>query len=558
MVIDLSTLEGWLHAREDERLEFKAARDSYSPDKLTKYLVALANEGGGHLVLGVTDQRPRQVCGTGAYREFAGKQKELTDLLRLRVTVTELDHPQGRVLVWSVPSHHRGVPLKHDGVYWTRSGESLVAMTEDRLRELLAGHTHGWDFSAEFCEGATLADLDPRYIARFRELWAQNVRRKTRDAAEAERRAGEILRKSDEDVLADNSLVEPEGVTYAALVLVGRDRAMTRHLPQAEVIFEYRGDRASIHAPVRENYRWGFLGYFDDLWDEINRHNDPVQLPAGMLRHTVFPFNEAVVREGILNAVAHRDYRSPDSVFIRQWPHELEIESPGGFPPGVTAENILGMRRWRNRRIAEALERCGLVERSGQGYDLMLRESLREAKPRPSYEGTDEHHVVLHLRGAVEQPIFLGVMDAIGQERLKTFDVHDFLVLDEVFRSGRTRADKARVDRLVRLGVLERIGRGKLILARRFYEAAGKAGAYTRTKGLDRPQQKELLVQHLRESGDAGAVAGELSEILPQLSRAQLQRLLRELRDEGRVHSRGVTRQGRWYLGPEPAVLEKQ
>ena len=552
MVIDLSTLEGWLTAREDERLEFKAARDSYSPDKLTKYMVALANEGGGHLVLGVTDRRPRQVCGSQAYSEYADRQKELTTLLRLRVTVTELHHPGGRVLVWSVPSHHRGVPIKYQDVYWARSGESLGSMTEERVRELLGGYSHVWDFSAEICQGATLADLDPAYMLRFRQLWALRATRNMQDRAEAERRSREILDKTDEQALADSSLLEPEGVTYAALILMGRERSLTRYLPQAEVIFEYRADRASIGNQVRENHRRGFLGYFDTLWDEINQRNDPFELPAGMLRLTAFPFNEAVVREGVLNAVAHRDYRSQDSAFVRQWPFELEIESPGGFPEGVTAENILGQRRWRNRRVAEALERCGLVERSGQGYDLMLRESLREAKPRPSYEGTDDQRVLLHLRGAVENPTFLGVMDAIGNERLKTFDVYDFLILDEVFQAGRTSADRKRVDRLAGMGIIERVGRGKLMLARRFYTAAGKTGAYTRRKGLARPQQKELLVQHLQESQPRGAAAGELSEVLPSLTRFQILSLLKELRREKRIYLQGERRSARWFTGPDP------
>ena len=44
----------------------------------------------------------------------------------------------------------------------------------------------------------------------------------------------------------------------------------------------------------------------------------------------------------MLNAVAHRDYRSQDSAFVRQWPFELEIENPGGFPEGVTAEIFWG------------------------------------------------------------------------------------------------------------------------------------------------------------------------------------------------------------------------
>ena len=548
-MVDLSTLEGWLTAREDERLEFKAARDSYSPDKLTRYMVALANEGGGHLVLGVTDTLPRAVCGTQAYRDYQRKQNELTWLLRLRVEVTELAHPDGRVLIWFVPGHHRGVPLRHEGVYWTRSGESLVPMTEDRLRALL--EEPELDFSATICPGATLASLEPAHIDRFRQLWAERDRRRNSNVARGEAAAQRILTMADAEMLEAASLTEDGSVTYAALVLVGREQALVRHLAQAELIYEFRREEGGVKAQARENYRQGFLGYFDDLWAEINSRNDRLELPAGMLRRPVFAFNEEVVREGLLNAVAHRDYRSQESVFVRQWPHRLDIASPGGFLPGVTPQNILQQHKWRNRRIAEALERCGLVERSGQGADIMFTESVPEAKPLPSFEDSDDQRVVLRLRGVVENPEFLMVMDAISNERLELFDVRDFLVLDEVMRRGRVRRDlQDRIERLVRAGALERTGRGRLMLAQRFYTASGKPGAYTRTKGLARPQQKELVVQHLRESGAAGAGFGDFSEMLPGLTRGQLQTLLKELRKERRIHLVGERRFARWHTGP--------
>ena len=76
----------------------------------------------------------------------------------------------------------------------------------------------------------------------------------------------------------------------------------------------------------------------------------------------------------LLNAVSHRDYRHPGSVFVRQFPRHIEIVSPGGFPPGITPENILDHQFPRNRRIAETFARCGLVERSGQGADRIVEE----------------------------------------------------------------------------------------------------------------------------------------------------------------------------------------
>lgn len=551
MAVDLERLDLWLNKAEDERLEFKEARRQFDFDDLSKYMVALANEGGGHLVMGVTDKRPRKVVGTAAFNDYRNRQQQLTQNLQLRVQATELPHPDGRVLVWSVPGRHLGVPLQHKGAYWMRSGESLRGMTPDELRRIFEETAP--DFSAEICAGATMAALDPAYLARFRELWARKEFRAEQDAARATQKEQRILALSDEETLSSCSLADERGLTYAALILFATPAALTRFLSQAEVIFEYRDERSIIQAQTRENYRWGFIGYFDELWAQINRRNDPVPLPAGMFRNPVFPFNEEVVREGILNAVAHRDYRAPDSIFVNQWSREreLKIESPGGFLPGVTPENVLHESKWRNRRIAEALERCGLVERSGTGMDIMFRESIREAKPKPSFEGTTDHRVVLNLHGAVKHPEFLQVMDAIAFQKLELFQVDDFLILDEVFEKGRTAFPKDKVDRLVRLGVLERLGRGKLMLARRFYEAAGSAGAYTRTRGLERPQQKELLVRHLRDCREDGAAARELGGVLPELSRFQVLDLLSELRDEGRIHLIGEKRNARWYLGAQ-------
>jgi len=91
---------------------------------------------GGHLVMGVTDKKPRRVCGTGAFNDYRNRQQQLTQNLQLRVQVSELNHPDGRVLVWSVPGRHLGVPLQYKGAYLMRSGESLRGMTFDELRRI--------------------------------------------------------------------------------------------------------------------------------------------------------------------------------------------------------------------------------------------------------------------------------------------------------------------------------------------------------------------------------------------------------------------------------------
>ncbi len=135
-----------------------------------------------------------------------------------------------------------------------------------------------------------------------------------------------------------------------------------------------------------------------------------------------------------MNAVAHRDYRRIESVFIRQYPRRLEIVSPGGFLPGITPENFLWKQAPRNRRIAEAFAKCGLVERAGQGANRMLEECIKESKPLPDLSGTDEYQVALALRGEVQEPGFLRFLEKIGRERLAEFTTMDLLVIDLVHR----------------------------------------------------------------------------------------------------------------------------
>jgi len=263
------------------------------------------------------------------------------------------------------------------------------------------------------------------------------------------------------------------------------------------------------------------------------------------------------VREVLLNAVAHRDYRLGGSVFVRQYAQRLEVVSPGGLPPGITPENILDQQNPRNRRLAEALAKGGLIERSGQGMNLMFESAIRQGKALPSFAGTSGHEVRVTLYGTVASPAFVRFVERLGEEKLKSFSTYDFLALDYL-RRDQALPDhlKACLPGLTAAGAVESIGRGRgtrYILARGLYAALGSKGVYTRKKGLDRGTNKALLLKHIQDNATSGAQMEEFRQVLPALSRSQIQVLLRELRGEGAVHSVGVTKAARWYPGPGPA-----
>lgn len=530
-------LEHWISDQEGEHCEFKEAKNRYHFEDLAKYCCALANEGGGKVILGVTDQRPRVVVGTSAFQQPESTRRSLMERIPLRIELLEIHHPNGRVLIFDIPSRPIGTAIKYDGIYWSREADSLVAMAEDKLRALFAESGH--DFSADVCPEASLEHLDVTAIEDYRRRWIDKSKNEALNALTHE----QLLR--DAEVLLDG------GVTYAALILFGTHSALGKFLGQAEVVFEYRSSEAAGPAQQRKEYRQGFFSFYDDLWNSINLRNDLQHYRDGLFVLDISTFAERSVREAILNAVSHRDYQLGGNVFVRQYSRRLVIESPGGFPLGITADNVLDRQSPRNRRIADVFTKCGLVERSGQGMNLMFEQSIRDGKARPDFAGTDSYHVTLTLHGEVGDPRFVQFLDRVGQEALSGFDTHDFLILDLVHRETQVPVTlQPRLKRLVDLGVVEIVGRGKgtrYLLSRRFYSMIGKRGVYTRRKGLDRETNKTLLLKHIQDNNRTGATLEELSQVLPSLSLKSVQWLLRQLKLENRIRVEGKTRGARWF-----------
>ncbi len=535
----LEELQRIMDSCENEHLEFKEAKHSFEFEQLVKYSVALANEGGGRLVLGVTNKKPRKIIGSQAFQSIEGTKHSLMERLHLRIDAEALQFPEGRVIVFQVPPRPIGMPIQCKGAFWMRSGESLVPMTPDKLKRIF--EESGPDFSAEIAKNATFGDLDPMGIARFREMW----RRKSGNSA--------LESVTDIQLLTDAELLVDSAVTYAALILFGSRNALGRHLPHSEVVFEYRSDEASVPYQQRKEFREGFFLFDDDLWMTINLRNEVQHYQEGLFVWDIPTFNERVIREAILNAVSHRDYRLHGSVFVRQYSKKVEIVSPGGFPPGVTPNNILDRQFPRNRRIAEAFARCGLVERSGQGADRMFEECIKESKPRPDFSGTDDYQVSLTLLGEVQNPNFLRFLEHVTQEGLGSFTTKDLLVLDSVQREDPVpHLLKDRLTSLKNRGILELTGRGrgtKPILSRRFYSFLGKKGVYTRKRGLDRETNKALLFKHIENFRQEGSRLRDLLQVLPELTRDQVQKLLGQLKKEGKIYFKGRAVAVRWYPG---------
>lgn len=529
------TIEELLEAKEGESIQFKEAKNRFDSGEAARCCCALANCGGGKLVFGITDKRPRQVVGSSAFDQPERTRMGLIDKLKIMVDFQLYEYQGKRVLTFDVASRPLGLPVQCDGVAWWYEGDSLIPMPEEIRRKIYA--EAGFDFSGSICPNANLGDLDEEAIETFRDRWV------TKSGNQR------LTSLSAEQLLRDCEAITDDGITYAALVLFGKRESLGKYLPQAEIVFEYRSSEVSGPASQREEFRVGFFSCYNRLWELINLRNDKQHYQEGFFVYDIPTFNERVVREAILNAVSHRNYQMGGSVFIRQYQNRLVVESPGGFPNGITLENILDRQLPRNRRIAEILALCGLVERSGQGMNLIYELNIKEAKQLPDFTGTDENFVSLTLNGLVLDMKMLSLINQIGNDRMEILSTGDFLTINELYHEQSvTESLKPCLKKLMDLGIVEHIGRNKYVLARSLYTAAGKPGIHTRVVGLDRDTNKELLLKHIRKNGDKGTPFKELQQVLPGHNRGQIQVLMRELRADGRIDCKGKTSAARWFL----------
>ncbi len=383
-------------------------------------------------------------------------------------------------------------------------------------------------------------DLEFSAIEDFRQRWMKKSGNES------------VKNHKHEQLLTDTELIIEGHITYAAIILFGKQKSLGKFLGQSEIIFEYRTNESSGLPQQRTEFRRGFFTFYDELWKLIDLRNTNQHYQEGLFIWDIKTFNESAIREMILNAVCHRDYRMEGSVFIRQYPDRIEVVNPGGLPPGITFDNILWEKAPRNRRLAESFSRCGLVERSGQGMNRIYESCIKESKAEPDFTHSDADHFWISLNGTVRHPEFLRILEKIGHETLQTFSTDDLIVIQTIFENIKVSSRFAKsVEKLKDEGLLEKTpGRkGKeWILSRRIYSAVGKSGTYTRKKGLDRETNKELLFKHIYNSEPNGAKMEELLQVLPTLDRHAIRSLLDSLRREERIFVVGYTDAARWHI----------
>ncbi len=532
----------------EDKVEFKKAEHgnvSYNGGDKTKtserrrcilgYVVAFCNEGGGTLVLGMEDKYPHKVVGTTQSKDAIGELEcRIYNDIGIRPDVYELYEDEveksGRIVIIDVPARPIGKVFKFEDVALMRVGEELRPMSDEMLRSIWLEQES--DFSAEICEEATIEDLSEEAIDILKQKYATKQKNPTFSSL------------NNEQVLSDLHLVFNGKISYAALILCGKEESLQRFLPQSRIILEYRKTENLITYNNRTEYLKPFYIMIDQLWHDINLRNDKIDVNEGSYIFNIPFFNEEVIREAINNAVAHRDYRRTSETFILQYQDKLVIKNVGGLPLGVTQENLLRVQSTpRNRLLTDVLSKTGIVERSGQGVDKMFRNMLSEGKDKPDYSHSDEFRVELHLSSVVKDVAFAQFIESEQrelpeEERLSVFEV---LALNLIKENKRANVESSLIASLLKRGMIEKRGKTNgiyYVLSKSYYEFAGKEGEYTQQVNWTEFQAWPIILEHYKTFPQAKMKDFE-TMLQSHMTRRQVKSLIEQLVKKGYLLKNG-------------------
>lgn len=548
-----------LPPRESLTVEFKSDRTRLPDRDLVEAVVCLANAEGGELWLGVEDDgtptglHPEHLQLTGLAGMVAARTSP-----SLPVVVTPVTLDGVSVAQIAVPKA-QGEVATTSGVYLRRrirpdgQPECVAMLPHDRASRVSSFGLV--DASAQIVSGATLADLDPLERERLRQCVQQYG-------------GDRVLLELDDEAL-DGALGLtarlPDGSgrapTLTGLLLAGKEAALRELLPTHEFAFQVLAREA---VGFNEFRRFPLLKALDWLETNFRPYNPEREIQVGLFRVPVPKVDLGAFREAVANALVHRDYHRLAAVHVRLDDEGLTISNPGGLVDGVTLANLLTTEpRPRNRTLADAMKRVGVVERSGRGVDKIYRGMLRFGRPEPDYRRTDVNNVVLKLATVDADEAFLKLV--IEQERNqqgRELPIDTLIALAALRELKRLSTEelaahiqrepaqaKRTLEALVEMGLVQAHGnaRGRsYTLTAGVYQADGDKAAYTRQVGFSALQHEQLVLSYARQHGLIKRA--DVIELC-RLTEGQAKELLKRLKDEGKLIMQGAGRASAYALG---------
>ncbi len=355
------------------------------PEALAETIVALANGDGGLIVFGLDENgRPTEEIweeeAESAVREAAGLcRPPVPSQWQL------VDTAAGQLIGLNI-SRSLDLHSLYDGRVLVRSGSRNRALLGDEVLDL-ANSKQTAEFETSLVPGARMDDFDQEIVNEYLD------NRETRGLA----RVG-----STADLLFEIGATDRQGnPTTAGILLFGKNPQM--FLPQSGIVFvkfpgnEPRGSDGGIGYGRRDELTGPLARLVARAWNVVFEEMRVGAAVNTLERQELTEYPRFAVREALVNAVAHRDYRIQGRrIEIRMYGDRLEIISPGGLPGYMTLDNLVDEHFSRNPRLVNGLYQWGYIEELGLGIDQMIEEMVEAGHSPPEFRaGPHSFSVVL-------------------------------------------------------------------------------------------------------------------------------------------------------------------
>jgi len=505
------------------------------------WAICMANGGGGTVVFGVADKV------RGRASAIVGVPPEV-DVNRLKLAVYDATDPKltpvfeelrvpegtGRLVVMQV---HPGLPPYTDtkGRGTVRVGKDCKPLT-GTLRRKIAVETGESDFTAVVVDVPTSRLLSAAAMEKLREVAAQ------------ERAPADLLGLDDAELLEAIGVLRQGKLTRAGLLLGGSAAAIRERVPG--YVWTHLRMASGTDYTDRADGRDAIPVALGRVLDRILADNPIQTVRQGLFHFEYRTYPEIALREALLNALCHADYRIASPILVKQFRDRIEITNPGGLIGGITPENILHHTPvTRNPCLVDALVRLRLINRSNLGIQRMYTALLIEGKEPPSVEDLGDAFR-LSFRASKLSPAFRAFVTEEGKRGVD-LSVDHLLVLQHLLRHPEIDSPTAArlcqrsqeeireiLSRMERdLGYLDRGGGGRgtyWTLRASIHGRIAAPGDIERDRRMDWEAAKTRVLSVLRqraERGEPGLGNAEIRRIT-RLNRNQVFRLMTELRTE--------------------------
>lgn len=546
---------------EDQDLDFKEWNMRSLSDAVSlvvEMAICMANGGGGTVVFGINDKavgRRSAILGVPPEVDVNRLKKAVYDSTdpKLVPVFEELTVPEGtgRLLIMQV---YPGLPP-----YTDTSGRGKIRVGKDcqpltgTLRRRIMVETGETDFTAGEVPGRPESLISAAAMQRLRE------------AARRENAPHDLLSKSDQDLLAALGLIRNGHLLRAGVLLAGTEAAIQEHFPG--YVWTHLRMTTDVDYAGRADGRDALPVALDRVFDRVMADNPITTVPQGLFHFEIRTYPELALREALLNAFSHADYRIAGPIMVKQFRTRLEISNPGGLPGGITPENILRHEPVsRNPALVDALTRLRLVNRSNLGVRRMFQALLIEGKEPPAILDEGEAVRVIFRASNLSVPFRMFVAEEADAGRI--LSVEHLLVLQYLLRhpeidtptaasitqQNEREARETLSAMEVDLGYLERGGAGRGTYWRLRYDLHRRLSAPghpDRDRRIDWEAAKTRVLSVLKQRAERGEQGLSNAEIrrITHLDRGQVKRLMMELCREGTALLQGKGRGSRWIYG---------